>query len=407
MLAEQVTERALELFRLWGFRRIDTPVFEHTELFERGLAPGSDVVTKQMFTFEDKGGRSLTLRPDMTAPVVRAILEHSLDREGLPVKVYYAASIFRHERPQAGRYRQFNQVGIEAVGSPGPGIDAEVILLAREVLMRAGLEGVELLLNTIGDDNCRPVYMPKLTEFLRSHEDELCGDCRRKIESNPLRTFDCKVEHDREVLRAAPVITEYLCADCKEHYELLKELLGEAGAQFTEDPRLVRGLDYYTRTAFEFVSGSLGAQNAVGAGGRYDGLAEQLGGPALPGIGFGLGVERIVLALEEQGQQIAAGPDVYVISVDEASRSAARQLAGHLRAEGVSCDLDTDARHLKGQFKAADRSGARYSVIIGPQELESGAYKLKDMRSGKESSLAFADLLTEITAESRLLSFKG
>lgn len=392
LLHDEIISSATQLFKLYGYGRIETPVFEATQLFEKGLEPGSDVVTKQMYSFEDRGGRSLTLRPDMTAPVVRSIIEHGLDRQGKPLKLFYAAPIFRQERPQAGRQRQFTQVGVEAVGSPGPEIDAEVIQLAMEVYRSVGLRDVELALNSIGHPACRASYIPKLQEYLRSIEDQLCEDCRRKIETNPLRTFDCKNPSDKELLKDAPLIVDQLCDECAAHYDQLKSLLTDSGVRFTEDPRLVRGLDYYTRTAFEFTAGGLGSQNAVGGGGRYDGLAESLGGPSLPGIGFGLGVERIALALESKGVEPVRELDVFVVSLGDRARKVARAVAANLRSEGFSTDLDFAGRGVKAQFKAANQLGAEWVVVIGDKEIDTGLYTVKKMSTGDEQQVQPARL---------------
>jgi len=386
LMHDEIISQAVVQFRRFGYNRIETPVFEHTQLFEKGLEPGSDLVTKQMYTFEDRGGRSLTLRPDMTAPVVRSILEHGMDRQGLPVKLFYVAPIFRQERPQAGRQRQFTQVGVEAVGSAGPDIDAEVIQLAVGVYKGVDLD-VDLALNSIGHPGCRADYIPRLQAYLRSVEDELCGDCRRKIETNPLRTFDCKVESDRKLLEDAPLIVDQLCAECEIHYAGVKDRLGEWGIGFTEEPRLVRGLDYYTRTAFEFTAVGLGSQNAVGGGGRYDGLAESLGGPPLPGIGFGLGVERIALALESKGVERRPTLDVFIVAIGDQARTAAFKLAPKLRDAGFTTDLDYAGRAMKGQFKAANSRGAHWVVVIGEKELESGKYTVRQMHTGDEEEL--------------------
>lgn len=393
-----IISRAEKTFRLGGYRPIETPVFEHTELFERGLTAGSDIVTKEMYTFSDKGGRSLTLRPDMTAPVMRSILEHGLDRAGLPVKLFYTAPVFRHERPQAGRYRQFRQVGIEAVGASGPSVDAEVISLAAQVLAEIGLSSVELRLNSIGHEGCRSTYLPHLVQFLEAHLSDLCEDCRRKKDTNPLRTFDCKKPQDREIMRGAPLLPDYLCRDCKDHYEGLKSLLAGSEISFIEDPTLVRGLDYYSRTAFELIASGLGSQNAVGAGGRYDGLAEQIGGSRpLPGIGFGLGVDRMALALADgtpdEPSAMLQTVEVFVVSVGAAARQAAFEIVTELRRAGIAADLDHTGRALGGQFRAADRAGARWAVVLGDREVASGVSTLKDMRNGQESSVGREGLI--------------
>jgi histidyl-tRNA synthetase len=383
---DEIIGKAVEQFRRFGYNRIETPMFEHTQLFEKGLEPGSDMVTKQMYTFEDRGGRSLTLRPDMTTPVVRAILEHNLDRRGLPLKFFYVAPIFRQERPQAGRQRQFTQVGVEVVGSDGPDIDAEVILLALKIYKALELD-VTLALNSIGHPGCRADYIPKLQEYLRSVSGELCEDCRRKIDTNPLRTFDCKVEADRKLLENAPLIVDQLCPECEIHYAGLKDRLKEWGVEFTEDPRLVRGLDYYTRTAFEFTAAGLGSQNAVGGGGRYDGLAESLGGPSLPGIGFGLGVERMAMAMESKGLEVKPMLDVFIVTVGDQARSLGFKLAPKLRDAGFSTDFDWTGRAMKGQFKAANNRNAAWVIVIGEQEIEAGKFTVKHMLSGDEEAL--------------------
>lgn len=386
-LHDEVISRAIEHFRRYGYRRIETPVFESTQLFEKGLDPASDVVTKQMYSFQDRAGRSLTLRPDMTAPVLRSIIEHGLSRLGRPVKLYYASPIFRQERPQAGRQRQFTQVGVEAVGSPGPGIDAEVIQLATEVLKALGLGGVALAINSIGHPGCRAGYIPNLQEYLRSVAGQLCEDCRRKIDTNPLRAFDCKVPSDRKLMQGAPLIVDGLCDECRAHYDGVKTLLKDWGVTYVEDPRLVRGLDYYTRTAFELTAPGLGSQDAVGGGGRYDGLAEVLGGPFLPGIGFALGVERIALALQSMGVKPDPRLEVFVVSIGSRARAEAYSIAAKLRQAGFSTELDHDGRGMKAQFKAADHLRAIWVLVIGDKELESGRYTLRQMTTGEEESL--------------------
>jgi len=398
-LYERVIDEALSTFRIYGFGRIETPAFENTDLFLRGLSADSEIVTKEMYTFEDKGGRSLTLRPDMTAPVMRSALEHSLHRKGLPLKFYYAVPVFRHERPQSGRYRQHTQVGVEVLGSPGPEIDAELVLLAFDVYRRIGID-VKMRLNSLGHSECRAAYLPVLQSFLRAREQELCPDCKRKIETNPLRTFDCKVESDRKIMADAPLITSHLCDDCATHFAGLRHLLEKSDVKFVEDPTLVRGLDYYVRTLFEFTAPGLGAQDAVGGGGRYDGLAELLGGPQLPGIGFGLGVDRIVLALESGGALAPPQLDVFVVCATEALRGNAAETAATLRSAGIRTDLDLDGRPIKAQFKAADRLGARWAVILGDREISAGTYTVRDMLSGEESPVASADLIEKIRAQS-------
>lgn len=391
-LHERIARASEDLFRRYGYRRIETPAFEHTEVFERGLEAGSDIVTKEMYTFQDKGGRSLTLRPEGTAPVVRAVLEHGLHRGPLPIKLYYTLPMFRHERPQAGRQRQFTQVGVEALGSAGPEIDAEVVELGVAVYRAVGLE-VTVELNSIGHPGCRASYLPDLVGYLRSHAPQMCADCRRKIDSNPLRAFDCKVEADRAVMAGAPLITDHLCAVCRGHFEDVQGLLKDAGVSVRLEPALVRGLDYYTRTTFTYTAEGLGAQHEVGGGGRYDGLAEQLGGGPLPGIGFALGVDRMALALKAQG---APPPeeslDVFVAAAGDEARRTAFRLATRLRAQGLSVDLDHGGRSLRRQFDLANRRSARRVVVIGERELAEGRLTVKDMTTG-EQAMVEADQL--------------
>jgi histidyl-tRNA synthetase len=378
----EVLRRALESFALAGYAPIETPIFEHTEVFERGVGESSDVVTKQMYTFTDRGGRSLTLRPELTAGVVRAVNEHGLARGALPVKLAYAGPMFRQERPQRGRYRQFTQVGIEALGAEDPIIDAEVIDVAVGFFSELGL-ATSLALNSIGhlDAGCRLGYHKVLVEFLDAHRDELAPEDRDRIESNPLRTFDSREPRTIEVMAGAPLISDHLCTDCRSHFEGVRGLLDDIGIGYELQPRLVRGLDYYTRTTFEFMARGLGSQDAVGGGGRYDGLSEALGGPPLTGIGFSLGVDRILLAL---GDAIEAGPaiEVYVVALGDAARREAFAIVSALRNAGIGADLDSLGRGMKGQMKNADRSGARFAAIVGDEELAAREVTLKDLESG-------------------------
>jgi histidyl-tRNA synthetase len=381
---QKVTRFAMDSFALAGYAPIETPMFEQTEVFERGVGETSEVVGKQMYTFLDRGGRSLTLRPEGTAPVVRSVLEHNLHRGPLPVKLSYAGAMFRQERPQKGRFRQFFQLGVEAIGSDEPTVDAEVIEVAMRFFTGIGLE-VSLLLNSIGhvDESCRLGYGKVLVEFLRAHEGELAEEDRERIDLNPMRTFDSKDQSTQRVMKDAPLITDHLCASCREHYEAVKAQVDAVGISYAEEPRLVRGLDYYTRTAFEFVAGGLGSQDAVGGGGRYDGLAEVLGGPHVPGIGFALGLDRIMLSLGEEG---SPEPPItaYVVALGDEAARAAFPLATRLRAAGLGAELDLMGRGMKGQMKDADRSGARYAVIMGEEELAAGEATVKDLTSGDQ-----------------------
>lgn len=388
----EVSRAALDTFARAGYQPIETPAFEHTELFVRGVGEASEVVTKQMYTFTDLGGRSLTLRPEGTAPVVRAVLEHGLDRGALPVKLSYSSAMFRQERPQKGRYRQFFQLGIEAIGSDGPLVDAEVIEIGKRFLADVGVP-TKLFLNSIGHhaNDCRGAYLGVLTDFLNERVDSLGPGDRERIASNPLRTFDSKDPETAAVMAAAPLITDHLCESCRAHFAGVTETLTDIQVDFELAPRLVRGLDYYTRTAFEFVAEGLGAQDAVGGGGRYDGLSENLGGPPLPGIGFALGVDRILLARKEN--PIAPSElDVFVVAVGEGTAREAFKIATRLRNAGLAADLDLGERAMKGQMKAADRSGARWAAILGERELASGKITLKDLKTADQKEVALADL---------------
>jgi histidyl-tRNA synthetase len=382
---------ASEIFRLAGYRRIITPEFEATEIFTRGLGEATDVVTKEMYTFEDRSGNSLTLRPEGTAPVVRAVVTHRLHDGPLPVKLYYSAPMFRYERPQKGRFRQHFQLGIEAIGAEDPALDAEVVEVGLRVLRGAGVGEIALLINSMGhpSDDCRGRYLPALKGFLEKHRDELDGDCKRRMETNPLRVFDCKVPEDQKILADAPTLEQFLCDACRDHLDAVKGYLKDAGISFVPAPRLVRGFDYYTRTTFEYQSSALdAAQNALGGGGRYDGLAEELGGPRLPAIGFGLGIDRILLAQEAGGA--AADPvrlDCYVVPLTVDERDLAVGLVRTLRGTGISADLPYVERNLKGNLKAADRLGARFAALIGAAEREAGTATLRDLTSGEQEAI--------------------
>ncbi|HUH06772.1 MAG TPA: histidine--tRNA ligase, partial [Egibacteraceae bacterium] len=379
---DRVEEAFLTVARVAGYQRIRVPIFEHTEVFLRGVGESTDVVRKEMYTFIDKGRRSLTLRPEGTAGVVRAALEAGVPRAGgLPVKWAYAGEFFRQERPQAGRQREFNQVGIEALGSDDPILDAEVVLLGWEALQRAGVADLTLRINNLGDPGDRPAYL----ELLQAHLDrfdDLPPEVAERRRLNPLRAFDSKAAGMERIMVGAPLLADHVSPDAKAHCETVLRLLEAEGVPLTHDPRLVRGLDYYTRTTFEYQAGGLGAQNAVGGGGRYDGLAEDLGWPErFPGIGWALGVDRTVLALQLAGRAPQAGPraDVFAVTTDATLAPAAFSLVARLRRAGVAADLAFDARSLKAQLKVADRSGARWALILGPAEAERGAVTLKDL----------------------------
>ena len=395
---QEVVRLAMDSFALAGYAPVETPAFERTELFERGVGATSEVVGKQMYTFTDLGGRSLTLRPEGTAPVMRAVLEHGLHRGPLPVKLAYAGPMFRQERPQKGRFRQFLQVGIEAIGVEGPNVDAEVIEIGTRFLREAGVDAT-LLLNSIGhpDPSCRQGYLKILSEFLVARREELAPDDRERLGTNPLRTFDSKDERTRAVLEDAPLVAEHLCGDCREHFEQVQGHLDDLGVAFRLEPRLVRGLDYYTRTAFEYVAGGLGSQDAVGGGGRYDGLSEALDGPPLPGIGFALGIDRILLAAVERGSIAGRGAriDVYVVSLGAEAARLALRLSTALRARGIGAELDLAGRGMKGQMKDAARSGARWAVIVGEAELVSDSATVKDLGTGAQRTVPLHVLARE------------
>jgi histidyl-tRNA synthetase len=388
----------LEVARLGGYERVRTPVFEHTEVFSRGVGASTDVVQKEMYTFSDKGGRSLTLRPEGTAGVVRAALEAGIPRAGgLPVKYAYAGEFFRHERPQAGRQRQFNQVGIEALGSDDPVLDAEVVLLGWEALHRAGVTDLTLRMNSLGDREDRRAYAERLNRFL-DEVPELPPDVEQRRALNPLRAFDSKAPGMAEIMAGAPLLIDAISDAAREHHETVIALLDAEKVPLTHDPMLVRGLDYYSRTTFEYQAGNLGAQNAVGGGGRYDGLAEDLGyGERFPGIGWALGVDRTLLALQTAGATSEAGGrvDVFVVIADAAAAQRAFLLTAGLRRAGVATDMGFDGRSVKAQFKVADRSGARWALVLGREELDAGTVTVKNLGTGEQQTVQ-GDRVVEI-----------
>jgi histidyl-tRNA synthetase len=378
--------------RLAGYGYIELPIFEHTELFVRGVGESTDVVSKEMYTFDDRGGRSLSLRPEGTAGVLRAVLEHGLDKGALPVKVWYAGPFFRAERPQAGRYRQFSQIGVEALGVDDPVVDAEVVTLAWDGYRGLGLRDFHLDLNSLGCRECRPAYRAALQDFLRALD--LDADTRRRVEINPLRVLDDKRPEVQAQVADAPLISDHLCPACKAHHDTVRELLADSGIEWVDNPRLVRGLDYYMRTTFEFVHHRLGAQSGIGGGGRYDGLSEDIGGPPLPGIGFGLGHDRTLLACDAEGIDPTRGRAVQVFGVPlgEAAARRVRQVVRELRRSGVAADHVFGAKGLKNSMKAADRSGARYAVVLGERDLEAGVAQVKDLASGDQTAVPLPEV---------------
>lgn len=374
-----------------GYEPIATPVFEDTDLFERGVGRSTDVVQKEMFTFEDKGGRSLTLRPEGTAPICRAYLEHGMHKLAQPVKLYYRGPFFRHERPQAGRYRQFHQVGLETIGSDSPLADAEAIMLLSDLLTELAVPGVELRLGSLGSFEARRDYLEELKAHLRANEADLSKEVRERIDLNPLRAFDADDEGTRGVMAGAPTIVERLDGDDAAHFAEVRALLEAAGTPYTVDPTLVRGLDYYTRTIFSFVCPSLGAQSEVGGGGRYDGLIEQLGGPSTPAVGWAAGIERIMLAMGEEAA--SSGRDAFLAAADEGQRQRALTLAIELRHAGLSAEVDLAGRGLKGQLKHANRIGARHVLILEAD----GALQMRDMETGDQRPIAPSAVLDELS----------
>jgi histidyl-tRNA synthetase len=379
-----------------GYGYIELPVFEDTGLFVRGVGESTDVVAKEMYTFDDRGGRSISLRPEGTAGVVRAVIEHGLDRGQLPVKLWYAGPFFRAERPQFGRYRQLQQVGIEAIGVDDPALDAEVVWLADTGYRSLGLRDYRLQLTSLGDAQCRPAYRRRLREFLQRLD--LDEDTRRRAEINPLRLLDDKREQVQAQLADAPLMADHLCDDCRAHYDEVRRHLAALGVKWEEAPRLVRGLDYYTKTTFEFVHDGLGAQSGIGGGGRYDGLMAALGGPPLSGVGYGLGTDRTLLACRAEGIRLgdAGRLDVFLVPLGEQAKARAVALAGELRAAGVRSDLAYGTRGLKGAMRAADRSGAAYAVVVGERDLAAGVVQLKDLAAGDQHAVSIDDLVPTV-----------
>lgn len=385
----------------YGYKEIRTPIIEATELFQRGIGDTTDVVTKEMYTFTDRGNRSVTLRPENTASAVRAYLEHKMYGDQQVHKMFYIGSMFRYDRPQAGRYREFHQFGLEVLGASSPLADAEVIAMACEIFHRLGLKDLDLHLNSIGDKNCRPAYRQKLIEFFEGKKDQLCDDCRERLYKNPLRILDCKEEGCKKASIGAPEITDYLCDDCHKKFEAVKHYLDVLGISYTVDPRLVRGLDYYTNTAFEIQYPPLGAQSAVCGGGRYDGLVEEIGGPSTPGIGFAIGLERLLLALEMQNLIPApkAQKRVYIAALGEDAVAEGFKIQEELRGLGVLTDMDLQGRSLKGQMKQAGKLDSQFTVIIGSNELEKGAAAVKNMADGTQKDIPFAEVAGYISKE--------
>ncbi len=387
---QYIEATVLDIASKYGYKEIRTPVFEHTELFQRGVGDTTDVVQKEMYTFDDKGGRSITLRPEGTAGAVRSYLENGLCNEALPQKVCYLTSCYRYEKPQAGRLREFHQFGVECFGSSSPLADAEIIALAKSIFDTLGVKDLSLEINSIGCPKCRAEYHKALKEYFSSRKDELCDTCKGRLDRNPMRILDCKSPVCSEIAEGAPVVIDYLCDECKEHFEMVQKYLDAQNIEYKINPQIVRGLDYYTKTVFEFVSNSIGAQGTVCGGGRYDGLVEELGGQHTPSLGFGMGLERLMLLMEAQGCEFpeAEKPDLFIVALGEKATLKAVEIAKDMREEGFSALLDLNQRSVRAQMKYADKLGAKFNVVIGDNEVETKTAKLKNMQTGEETEIA-------------------
>lgn len=390
-----IENKIREITKAFGYNEIRTPIFEHTELFLRGVGDTTDIVQKEMYTFEDKGKRSITLKPEGTAPVVRAFIENKLYALQQPTKMYYMTPAFRYERPQAGRLREFHQFGVEAFGGELPSLDAEIIILAKQLLHHLGVEHVTLNINSIGCPTCRPIYLQKLKEYFGKNKETLCKTCNERLEKNPLRILDCKVESCRDVIKDAPLITESLCEECETHFAQLQHYLTDNNISFQVNPMIVRGLDYYTKTVFEFISDAIGAQGTVCGGGRYDGLVKECGGNQTPGIGFGMGLERLMMVMEAEG--VAINPPqndvVYLVGIGEKAQNEAFKIALQLREAGISAEVDHVGRSFKAQFKYADKQKFKYVIVIGDDELENQTVSVRNMNQGTEDKVKINNII--------------
>ena len=383
--------------RAYGFKELRTPVFEHTELFARGVGQTTDVVQKEMYTFDTKGGESVTLRPEGTAGAARAVLEHSLENEGLPIKASYFVSCYRYEKPQAGRLREFHQFGIEEFGTQSPVADAEIICLAQSVLDRLGLDQIHLELNSIGCPECRAKYNQALRDYFSQYKDKLCGTCLTRLEKNPMRLLDCKSPDDQAIAKDAPVITDYLCEDCENHFTEVKKYLDAAGVAYNVNPKIVRGLDYYTKTVFEFITDCIGAQGTVCGGGRYDGLIEELGGKHTPSLGFAMGLERLLMVMDAQGIEIPNNDScaLYIATMGDEAKVKAFELLRRVRESGLTAETDVVGRGLRAQMKYADKIGAKYSMVLGDNEIAENKAKVKNMDSGEQTEMVLDESFAE------------
>lgn len=388
-----VERKMLETAGLFGFNEIRVPVFEYTEVFTKNVGETTDVVQKEMYTFTDKGDRSMTLRPEFTAGVVRSVIEHGLINGALPVKACYIGGCYRYEKPQAGRMREFHQFGAEMFGAAAPSADAEMILMANSVLNNLGIKNLSLEINSIGCPECRGKYHTALKEYFSSRSSELCDTCRDRLDRNPMRILDCKSPVCREIADGAPIMLDYLCDECREHFEGVKKHLNAAKLNFTVNPKIVRGLDYYTKTVFEFISGDIGAQSTVCGGGRYDGLVEQMGGSKMPSLGFAMGIERLLMVMEGINVEFPdqKTPDIYIATMGDAASLKATEICMALREEGFTAVTDVASRSLKAQMKYADKIGARYSAVLGDDELNNDRCVLKNMTNGEQQEVSLSD----------------
>ena len=389
-----IEEEWKKICKEYGFREIRTPMFEATELFNRGIGDTTDVVQKEMYTFKDLGDRSMTLKPEGTASAVRAFIEHNLYAETQPTKMFYDIPCFRYEKAQAGRYRQFHQFGIENFGTSSVMADAEIIALGYDFLNRMGVGEIELHISSVGCRNCRPKHREALQDFLRPKYDELCDTCKSRFNKNPMRILDCKSAKDKELVKGAPMMLDYLCDGCRKDFEDLKSYLDAMGIKYVVDPTIVRGLDYYTKTAFEFITTKLGAQGTVCGGGRYDHLIEEIGGPDMPGVGFGLGKERLLMLMEASGFDFGAppSPQLFIAWIGDEAKMYSIRLLHELRAQGIRAEIDTKERNFKGQMKYANKTGAAYTAVIGEDEIKSNEITLKNMETGEQTKVKREDL---------------
>ena len=403
-----VESKMLETALQFGFKEIRVPVFEHTEVFLRSVGDTTDVVQKEMYTFDDKGGRSITLRPELTAGVIRSAIEKGLVNGALPQKLCYIGGCYRYEKPQAGRLREFHQFGVECVGAAAPNADAEVISLAKSVLDNIGIKNISLEINSIGCPECRKEYHKALKEYFSANADNLCDTCKDRLDRNPMRILDCKSPICKKIAENAPVVIDYLCDDCRDHFEKVKAHLKAMDIAFKVNPKIVRGLDYYTRTVFEFVSGDIGAQSTVCGGGRYDGLIGQMGGPKTPSLGFAMGIERLMMVLSAQNAELPEAPtcDLFIATLGDDAILKASALCRLLRDEGYKAQTDICGRGLKAQMKYADKIGAKFTLVLGDNEVESGKATLKNMSNSEAREIHLSELIEELGEEIRKILFE-